>query len=76
MRSIFVAGLMGCLAAGGCRGADDNMKPKGGKAMTISVTSTAFEAGKPIPKKYTGEGQDLSPPWPGRTFPRTRRNLP
>ena len=30
--------------------------------MTISVTSTAFAAGKPIPKKYTGEGDDLSPP--------------
>ena len=35
--------------------------------MTISITSTAFEAGKPIPKKYTGEGEDLSPPlaWSG-----------
>ena len=30
--------------------------------MTISITSTAFEPGKPIPKNYTGEGEDLSPP--------------
>lgn len=29
--------------------------------MAISVTSTAFEAGKPIPKKYSGDGEDLSP---------------
>ena len=62
MRLIFLAGWIGCCAAGGCRGADKDLDPTGGKAMTISVTSTAFEAGKPIPKKYTGEGEDLSPP--------------
>ena len=35
--------------------------------MTISITSTAFTAGMPIPKKYTGEGEDVSPPlaWSG-----------
>jgi len=30
--------------------------------MTITITSTAFEPGKPIPKKYSGNGEDLSPP--------------
>jgi Raf kinase inhibitor-like YbhB/YbcL family protein len=29
--------------------------------MPIQVTSTAFTEGQPIPKKYTGEGQDVSP---------------
>ena len=35
--------------------------------MSIQVTSPAFEDGQPIPKKYTGEGQDVSPPlsWSG-----------
>jgi Raf kinase inhibitor-like YbhB/YbcL family protein len=35
--------------------------------MTIRVTSTAFEHGQPIPRKYTGEGSDVSPPiaWSG-----------
>jgi|SRR5215211_1582797 len=35
--------------------------------MAIEVTSPAFEPGNTIPKKYTGEGQDLSPPlrWTG-----------
>jgi len=35
--------------------------------MAINLTSTAFAANKPIPKKYTGEGADLSPPlsWSG-----------
>lgn len=36
-------------------------------AMKITIRSTAFEPGKQIPKKYTGEGEDLSPPltWSG-----------
>jgi len=29
--------------------------------MTIQVTSTAFGHDQPIPKKYTGEGPDVSP---------------
>ena len=35
--------------------------------MTIQVTSSAFIQGHPIPKKYTGEGADVSPPlrWTG-----------
>ena len=30
--------------------------------MSIELTSPAFAQGKPIPKKYTGEGEDVSPP--------------
>ncbi len=35
--------------------------------MTIELTSTAFAQGQPIPVKYTGEGDDVSPPisWKG-----------
>jgi len=29
--------------------------------MAITVTSTAFSAGKPIPIKFTGQGEDISP---------------
>ncbi len=36
---------------------------------TIDVTSTAFANGQPIPQKYTGEGQDLSPPLAWKTAP-------
>jgi len=32
------------------------------KKMTIEVTSTAFEEGGMIPKKYTCDGPDVSPP--------------
>ena len=33
----------------------------------MTMTSTAFENGQPIPAKYTGEGNDVSPPlaWTG-----------
>ena len=43
--------------------------------MTISITSTAFEAGKPIPKKYTGEGEDLSPPLAWSNVPKGTKEL-
>jgi len=35
--------------------------------MALTVTSSAFKHGEPIPRKYTGEGSDVSPPlsWTG-----------
>jgi Raf kinase inhibitor-like YbhB/YbcL family protein len=30
--------------------------------MSFSLTSSAFSEGAPIPRKYTGEGPDVSPP--------------
>jgi Raf kinase inhibitor-like YbhB/YbcL family protein len=35
--------------------------------MSIHIESAAFAGGQPIPKKYTGEGPDVSPPlrWSG-----------
>src|SRR5262245_35978404 len=30
--------------------------------MTLTVTSSAFAAGSVIPKPYTGDGKDVSPP--------------
>lgn len=35
--------------------------------MSIAVSSTAFQEGQRIPRKYTGEGTDVSPPlaWSG-----------
>jgi Raf kinase inhibitor-like YbhB/YbcL family protein len=39
----------------------------GGQTMSLQITSTAFSEGKPIPRKYTGEDADISPPlkWTG-----------
>jgi len=36
-------------------------RPMKTTAHGIAVTSTAFGNGQPIPKKYTGDGQDVSP---------------
>ena len=43
--------------------------------MTISVTSSAFESGKSIPKKYTGEGEDLSPPLAWSNIPQDTKEI-
>ena len=42
--------------------------------MTIKITSSAFEEGQRIPKKYTGEGDDVSPPLAWSGVPEKPRN--
>jgi len=48
----------------GCR---PDAKESGDRKMTLEITSSALTQGHPIPKKYTGEGADVSPPlaWSG-----------
>jgi Raf kinase inhibitor-like YbhB/YbcL family protein len=47
----------------GCAQADPSPQyPEGGAAMKLKITSTAFDNGRPIPRKFSGEGQDVSPP--------------
>jgi len=41
----------------------------------IEVTSTAFQPGKPIPQKYTGDGEDLSPPLAWSNLPEGTEEL-
>lgn len=40
---------------------------EGGSTMRLEITSSAFEDQGTIPKQYTADGQDVSPPlsWPG-----------
>src|ERR1700681_867351 len=45
----------------GCKPPSNDTK-SGGSSMSIELTSTAFKAEKPIPKQYTGDGADQSPP--------------
>jgi Raf kinase inhibitor-like YbhB/YbcL family protein len=48
---------------------------KGVKPMTIQLTSPAFQEGARIPKQYTGEGQDVSPPLAWSGLPEGTREL-
>ena len=41
----------------------------------IKLTSPAFAEGQPIPKKYTGEGQDVSPPLEWSKLPEGTKEL-
>ncbi|MFZ1932702.1 MAG: YbhB/YbcL family Raf kinase inhibitor-like protein [Thermoguttaceae bacterium] len=59
--------------AGGYSNAD--AKSNGGKKMTIEITSSAFSQGQPIPKKYTGEGIDASPPLRWSNLPSGTKEL-
>ncbi len=43
--------------------------------MPIQLTSKAFEANEPIPKQYTGEGPDASPPLMWTQVPKAAREL-
>jgi hypothetical protein len=40
---------------------------RGDDAMALKIESSAFSTGAEIPRRYTGEGDDLSPPltWSG-----------
>lgn len=37
-------------------------RQEGGTAMKLQVTSVAFKEGEMIPRKYTCDGEDISPP--------------
>lgn len=60
---LLVSGLV--LFLGGCGpGASSTVTPvkEGGQAMTFQMTSTAFAQGGVIPRQYTCDGKDMSPP--------------
>jgi Raf kinase inhibitor-like YbhB/YbcL family protein len=46
----------------GCDGRTSSPYVDGRRPAMLTVRSSAFEAGARIPKKYTGEGENVSPP--------------
>ena len=42
--------------------------------MSITVSSSAFAEGERIPKPFTGDGQDVSPPLRWEGIPEARKN--
>jgi len=61
-----VTGMVLALCASGLPGCRRDKPPKAGPveppaAATITVGSKAFEPGKAMPRRHTGDGQDVSP---------------
>jgi Raf kinase inhibitor-like YbhB/YbcL family protein len=59
----------------GLSGCSSQTTGTGGGKMTIHITSSAFEHGRPIPKEYTGEGADVSPPLAWTDLPEKTKEL-
>ncbi len=50
-------------------------KAKGGTKMTIRISSTVFKEGELIPKKYTCDGENISPPLAWTSVPSGTKSL-
>ena len=63
MRILLAFTALLALLAAGC----SHDQPNTENVMKMQLTSTAFAEGQPIPDKYTGHGNDVSPPlqWSG-----------
>ena len=53
----------------------DASPAKGGAAMDITVISAAFKEGEMIPKKYTCDGENVSPPLEWSGIPKGTKTL-
>ncbi len=64
---LFLSGIMAQAMASPEEGIIRGSLLMGGGNMDIKITSTAFEEGGMIPRKYTCDGEDVSPPlsWTG-----------
>lgn len=49
--------------------------PQKGGRMSVTVTSEAFQSGAAIPKKYTEDGSDVSPPLSWQGVPQEAKEL-
>ena len=67
--------MLGCAMLIGLAGSCSNAKGEKKKNMTIQITSSAFSQGHAIPKKYTGEGADVSPSLAWANLPEKTKEL-
>jgi Raf kinase inhibitor-like YbhB/YbcL family protein len=73
---LFYTSTLCALVVAGCSSqADDRHRQEGAAAMSFELTSTAFAANQTIPKKYTGEGADVSPPLAWSKLPEGTQEL-
>src|SRR5437660_7102350 len=62
MKAWALAWILVMIFVCGCKNTTEKDQPDGGATMKIDVTSSAFGQGESIPKLYTGDGKDISPP--------------
>jgi Raf kinase inhibitor-like YbhB/YbcL family protein len=76
LKSVF---LLVCSCQSGAGGGNEATKVtyviKEDKGMNIDLTSTAFDEGGMIPKKYTCDGEDVSPPLSWSGIPKSTKSL-
>ncbi len=58
---LMLAAALAVAGLAGCRSQREESPPDTRQYARIELTSTAFGDGQPIPMKYTGEGEDVSP---------------
>jgi Raf kinase inhibitor-like YbhB/YbcL family protein len=65
--NILIVSLGILLLTAGCKTNTSVLAPEGGTEMTITITSTAYAEGENIPRIYTCDDQNMSPPlaWTG-----------
>jgi Raf kinase inhibitor-like YbhB/YbcL family protein len=69
------APVAAALLLGGCDGTKKDVKDPESPGPKLKVTSTAFTEGAAIPRKYSGEGDDVSPPLKWEAAPEKTRSL-
>ncbi len=78
---LLLGGLCSCQAGADRPGKKEEAKktplpsPAAQGPTKIKLTSPAFDEGQPIPKKYTGEGEDVSPPLEWSKLPEGTKEL-
>ena len=64
------------IALGACQAKELPRAPaKGEKKMALTITSTAFAEGETVPRQYTCDGPDISPPLAWSGVPKKAKSL-
>jgi Raf kinase inhibitor-like YbhB/YbcL family protein len=71
--SLLLVVIAGC--GGGGAGGDEQTEPAPNAPPGIELTSSAFAAGAAIPKRYTCDGEDTSPPLAWTDVPSSAKEL-